>query len=489
MTEDGSTSSRQRADTSRGLRRSSTLRLSSALRRSSAGLGLALLTLALTACPRPEAEKLDFDTDPRILRGPYAGYVDTRRVPHAMAIAGDASLLAMAWPDSLELRNPATSELVATLDPPSDEELWRVELSIDATGTLVAGILNYDVALWSGHDGQLVRTFDVSGLLTACEDCGPELLSISPTGGSLAVAGRTPGILVLDTTTGELARELETAGDEVGLVAFSAGGELLLSASRISTIGYALRVWDASTYEVVFEREGPLGWSRGPQFAFSADGRRLAVGSEDKVEVFDIAGGAAELPLELPLDQSVETWLRSLNPDGTQVGLVSLARESDLYMVRIVDVATGGTLAQFPHPGTVASLWSADGRYLIAGSQLVAANDFSVVHDYAVGQYYALQLDVEAHYVNPRTYDVSGTVSIDGATAVGLSGTVYGNDAQRYLQPQYSLPQPAALRLTLEARPWYLRAAQYGSTWLGTMREIVDEEELSSGRFELRRAP
>lgn len=445
-----------------------------------------MLTLALTGCPRPlRPDRLDFDTDPRILRGAYLGFVDTRSVPTATALAGNASLLATGWPDAVDLWHPETAEPIATLDPIWDEEIWQVALSVDGPGTLVAGIVNGALGLWSGRDGRLIRTFDLGERPAACDECVLERLALSPAGETLAVGGRTPYVLVLDTTTGALVRELETGGDEAGPIAFSADGTLLVSASSVSAAGYALRVWDTTTYEVVFEREGPLGWSRGPQFAFSADGRRLAVGSADKVELFDIAGGATELSLGAP----GETWLQSLSPDGTQVGLASLTPQHDLYTVTVVDAATGGPLARFPHTRSGTSLWSTDGRFLIAGSQLAGANDFSVVRDYAVGQYYALELAATAQYVNARKYAVSGTLSIDGGAGIEVSGIVDGSDSQRYLQPQYGVPQPAVLRLELRDRPWYLRAWQYSSAWHGSMDEIVAEEALATGRFELWRTP
>lgn len=60
---------------------------------------------------------------------------------------------------------------------------------------------------------------------------------------------------------------------------------------------------------------------------------------------------------------------------------------------------------------------------------------------------------------------------------------------QRYRQPRYSAPRPAVLRLELRDRPWYLSIRQYSSAWHGSMDEIVAEEALATGRFELWRAP
>ena len=171
-------------------------------------------------------------------------------------------------------------------------------------------------------------------------------------------------MLLVDPVTGAVVKELEVEGDQAGLVAFGAGGTRLASASTSqgsAGVRYFLRVWDTATYDVVFERDGHVGYGRVPDFVFSADGGRLAVGSDTDVRVFDLSGGA----LTLPYPQS-ESRSSALGPDGGAVVLA--APNGNRIRLEIVDVDTREVLVEFPHAARSGAEWSADGRYLLAGT-------------------------------------------------------------------------------------------------------------------------
>lgn len=283
-------------------------------------------------------------------------------------------------------------------------------------------------------------------------------------------------MLLVDPVTGAVVKELEVEGDQAGLVAFGAGGTRLASASTSqgsAGVRYFLRVWDTATYDVVFERDGHVGYGRVPDFAFSADGGRLAVGSDTDVRVFDLSGGALTLPYPQPESRS-----SALGPDGGAVVLA--APNGNRIRLEIVDVDTREVLVEFPHAARSGAEWSADGRYLLAGTKLLRADDMGVAGDLAKGHLDGLERQAEPSYVDATTYDVAGTLSIDGGAPIAFSEAVVGNETQRYLAPQTRGPLPATLRLELTGHPWSLVAWQYyggaGATsgregaWSGHMR-------------------
>ncbi len=443
-------------------------------------LSALVLTLVLTACPNlPPPDRLDFATDPRILRGEYEGTVDTRRAPWFMAVAGDASLLATSWPGEIQLWDLDTME--PTISIPIGSGLGG--LSVDGSGSRIAGLLTGNLHVWNAETGALVSKLDPRSRLGGCRYCGAYELALNPAGDLAAIAGDAPKVLLVDTTTRSVVRELATLGDSVELVAFSSDGTLIASASSISDTRYALRVWDSVSFEVVFEHVGSLSHDRAGRFAFSASGQRFAVGSVSEVEVFDLAGGVTTLPL----DRSQGAWFWALGPDGAQaaVGLSDESRQD----LAIVDVATGATLALFEDVQRGQPVWSVDGSVLVAGSALTDANDFTVLHDFVVGKLHRLELVATPAYIDPRTYSVSGTVSIDAGEDIEFTGTVSGNESQRYLRPQARAPYPAMLEVEMIGHPWSFYAYQEHSefqrnpgaesSWWGDVRDSSVEDDES----------
>jgi WD40 repeat protein len=391
-----------------------------------------------------------------------------------MELSGDASTLVMSWPGRLEVWDLRTVDRTAIIEVPSgSEDEWIGGLGVDEAGTRVAGLVGGDIRLWDASDGTLLRTLDSGTTLGACLYCGMYALSMSPAGDLIAGAGGAPLVLLFDAATGSIVRELATSGENTGLVSFSSDGTLLIATSTLSDTRYAVRAWDTTTYDVVFEHEGTVTHARSPRFAVSADGRTVAVGSEDQVELLDIAGGSTILAT----DDDMGLWFVAVNADGTQVG-IDRSTEVDTSIV-IIDVATGAVVTEFSGVLRGQPTWSADGRYLIADTRLLDTSDLTVLHDFAEGHLYALELESTPEYIDEQRYAVSGTVRIDGSAPIDFSGTVTGQESQRYLRPQARLPDPARLEIHLVEHPWRLYAHQPYSldhwnplepdSWQGTM--------------------
>ncbi|KAH8651716.1 hypothetical protein BGZ61DRAFT_229661 [Ilyonectria robusta] len=150
---------------------------------------------------------------------------------------------------------------------------------------------------------------------------------------------------------------LEGHGDSVSSVAFSADGQRLASGSDDKTV----KVWDAATGACVQTLEGHGDWVN--SLAFSADGQRLASGSHDNtIRVWDAATGACVQTLE---GHSLPVRSVAFSADGQR-----LASGSHDKTVKVWDAATGVCVQTLEsHGDSVASVaFSADGQRLASGS-------------------------------------------------------------------------------------------------------------------------
>ncbi|CAM1503379.1 Fc.00g081550.m01.CDS01 [Cosmosporella sp. VM-42] len=150
---------------------------------------------------------------------------------------------------------------------------------------------------------------------------------------------------------------LEGHSDWVNSVAFSADGQRLASGSDDHTI----KVWDAATGACLQTLEGHS--SSVNSVAFSADGQRLASGSYDRTtKVWDAATGACLQTLEGHSD-----WVNSV---AFSADSQRLASGSDDRTIKVWDAATGVCLQTLEgHSSWVNSVaFSADGQRLASGS-------------------------------------------------------------------------------------------------------------------------
>jgi WD40 repeat protein/serine/threonine protein kinase len=114
-------------------------------------------------------------------------------------------------------------------------------------------------------------------------------VAFSPDGERLASGGGDGIVKVWNSRTGALLQSLPANSDLVYAVAFHPDGTHL----AVSCGDRQVRLWDLATGKVVFTCPGHGGPHYGLAYgvAFSPDGRRLAVGSEGAVNLWDWQGG------------------------------------------------------------------------------------------------------------------------------------------------------------------------------------------------------
>ena len=130
------------------------------------------------------------------------------------------------------------------------------------------------------------------------------VLAFSPDGSILASAGGADdmAVYIWDTQTWEQIGALEGHPAHVGGVAYSADGKFIASTSYWDD---KVRIWDAEAQELIGLLHNHLGTDMGDGVVFSPDGKWLATGSKNGVELWELnlADNAPE-PVDDPPEES-----------------------------------------------------------------------------------------------------------------------------------------------------------------------------------------
>jgi WD40 repeat protein/tetratricopeptide (TPR) repeat protein len=270
---------------------------------------------------------------------------------YAVAYAPDSSLIALSGTDgTVRLLNAADGREVRTLQGGGGSIAQAVAFSPD--GNLLAqaaGPTQDEVTLWNVATGELVRVLRGTGAVYT--------LAFSPDGKLLATSTFDGTVGLWETATGVLKESWRTR--TVQAIGFSPDGKhLVTSNSRVSPIDpkyYMTQFWDLSVSppQVVRELE-----ARGMNLAFSADGKRFAVGTARAFALFD-----TQTWKEIPTKKG--NWgygLALAFVPGSNVVAVAVQSRS----VRVVDIRTGH-VKTLPHHASVHSLAVApDGKAVAA---------------------------------------------------------------------------------------------------------------------------
>jgi WD40 repeat protein len=184
---------------------------------------------------------------------------------------------------AVDLRDPDTGKARRTLTGPDGADVEGVAFSPD--GRLLAMALDDETAvLWDAATGE--RTAVLKG-----HDGRVRHVAFAPDGKTLATAGSRDRVVALwDAATGKRLATGEGHTADVSAVLFAPDGKTLLSVGGDGTV----RVWDPATmktrarfpYLTGFSLTGP----RGTFAALSPDGKRLAIGFDEVVGLWDVPG-------------------------------------------------------------------------------------------------------------------------------------------------------------------------------------------------------
>jgi WD40 repeat protein len=200
-------------------------------------------------------------------------------------------------PALLDVRDPATKQVKATLVGPDEQLDSPYVLNATANGQRLAAMgLGNGVLLWQwdrDHWQRLPHALPaVNSVYT---------LAFAPDGQTLATAGRERGVTVWDVALGQEHESLKGHTAEIFALAFSSDGRVLASGAGDGRV----RLWDVAGGE---EDHLHVADSDVRAVAFSPDGRELAIGTdqhaagnpegahEGTVRLWDLASGVVSIP-------------------------------------------------------------------------------------------------------------------------------------------------------------------------------------------------
>ena len=226
---------------------------------------------------------------------------------HAVALSGDAAVIAVATQDSG----------VRLISATSGEELQRFELQAAialafshdgkhlAAGTFPGALHLYDLTTGSGRIATERSAQRMQGTIRQ--------LVFAPDDALLAVCDSSPRIKLLDVVEGARFRALAGHRTHTHSVAFSSDGKRLAAGGQ----GGAVRVWEVATGQLLHQPAADDGDI--VRLAFSRDGQRLAAATdENAIAIFDLASGSA-LGAGWAYGHHGPCTAATLTPDGARV--------------------------------------------------------------------------------------------------------------------------------------------------------------------------
>jgi WD40 repeat protein len=246
----------------------------------------------------------------------------------------------VAW-----LLDPGDGRVRATLRHPS---VLKDALFSPDDKLLVTPSIGGDTVLWTVPEGAAVRTFPGDGHAVAAQ--------FSPDGSRVAVASSEGTALLYDVATGRRWARFETGTHWID-VGFSPDGHLLSTAG----LGALAYVWDVSRPSALTPLAGAT--KRVRTVAFTIDGARVAMGSEDG-SVTVRAADTGAVVATMAGHPGGALWAEP-SPDGAR--LVTSGRDG---AAAVWDLASGAKLVAFAgHAGSVrrATLRPDGARLLTAG--------------------------------------------------------------------------------------------------------------------------
>jgi len=225
------------------------------------------------------------------------------------------------------------------------------------------------IRIWDRATGKQVRTMEVPEFTGAP-------MATSRRGDMLAIGQNRGTILLLNPSDGKPTGQLQGHFERPNCLAFSADGQLLVSASgsvgvddRVGPEDNSLRIWDVTTAKQLFKSERP-GGTGVVSLALTPDGKIFATASSQQTRLWSLA----ERKTLATLARGAHAL--DFSPDGkilaAAAGFPSSVGQS--IWIGFYDTATGHKLREWTLPnGPVCAVKFVDGGRLLAFSDGVGS--------------------------------------------------------------------------------------------------------------------
>lgn len=305
---------------------------------------------------------------------PLRRLADNQGEHGTVAFSPDGKALAAGcWDRAIRLYEVETGRELLKLNERWSEgqaDRWIAAVTFSPDGKTIASSGESSLWVWDLATGRGRKLCDEAVLSGRGRN-----VAFAPDGKTVAAAGEDSTVGIWDVANGRRLRQLKGHKDWVTTVAFAPDGKRLASASkdhsirlwdlstgkeirqfrghpsfviglayapdgkRIASAGwdYTTRLWDVATGNVLRRLDWPVDDQLA--LAFAPDGSRLAVGTDQRVRVWDVAANVERCTF---IDHRKEVFALALTPDGQ-----TLATSSSDGTVRLWHTATGKQTHQF----------------------------------------------------------------------------------------------------------------------------------------------
>jgi WD40 repeat protein len=243
-----------------------------------------------------------------------------------------------------------------------------VDLCFLAGGKQLAGRSRQgQISIWDIDSGQQVRTFGATSRRPSCS-------AVSADGKRAALASFEGSIFVYDLERGEQLRELKSLDQGLSAVALSPDGKVVAAAG----ISKVIRLWDTATGQELHVLKGHQYFVAA--LAFSPDGKTLASHSTNgTTRLWDTSRGAqTHLCTDFQANVNPTVLMTESNPFAFSPDGRSLAVADNDWRVRFLDAATGKVEQRITVQGGVNSVvFAKDARILFTAGTAIRRWDIA----------------------------------------------------------------------------------------------------------------